>query len=539
MSYMALYRQFRPTQFKDMYGQEHITTTLKNQIINNRIGHAYLFSGGRGTGKTSSAKILARAINCLNPSNGEPCNECDVCKGIMSGGITDVVEMDAASNNGVDDIRQIREEVAFLPTTCKYRVYIIDEVHMLSTGAFNALLKTLEEPPTHVIFILATTEPQKLPLTILSRCQKFDFKRIPVEEIKKCLEDISNKINLKIQPEALDMIAVLADGALRDAISILERCILDGGEEVNIQKIRDLVGIPDNIYIYNLVKNILEYNVIGALEALNNAINTGKDLNVFIWQAIKYVKDILVYKKTSKLELYIEEEKNQIEDLSKVCDEERLINIILTLSETQNNIKKAQMKNIILEADIIKLCQITKSQNIEELANKVEQLERRLQNQVIVTSDSITKATVESDKTKNSNTSINSREVKPQRKEAINCNQGEYLACWNEIVRDLKDNGKVMLYTNLLNTKAKQLSDLVLGIEFQEGLTSFGKTVITKPENEQALKKAIFSAIGKEMHVKCIEANNSQKVNQKNGLEVLANDMNMPINIIEEEESDL
>lgn len=533
MSYMALYRQFRPTQFKDMYGQEHITTTLKNQILNNRIGHAYLFSGGRGTGKTSSAKILARAINCLNPIDGEPCNECDVCKGIISGSVTDVVEMDAASNNGVDDIRQIREEVAFLPTVCKYRVYIIDEVHMLSTGAFNALLKTLEEPPAHVIFILATTEPQKLPLTILSRCQKFDFKRIPVEDIKECLKSIASKINLKIQQEALDMIAVLADGALRDAISILERCILDGQEEVNIQKIRDLVGIPDGIYIYNLVKSILEYNVIDALQALNDAINTGKDINAFIWQTIKYVKDILVYKKTNKLELYMEEEKAQIESLSKLCEEERLINIILTLSETQNNIKKAQMKNIILEADIIRLCQVKKAQDIEQLASKVEELEKRMQSQnspmSFINKKEDTKPVKSSTQKKVNN--INSPSPKVG---SISTSTGEYLNCWNEIVSDLKDNGKIMLYTNLLNTKAKQLSDLVLGIEFQKDLTSFGKTVITKPENEQALKQAIFKAIGKEMHVKCIESLAEDNAESKNGLEILANDVDMPINIIEE-----
>ena len=239
MAYMALYRKFRPLKFSEVVGQEHIEATLKNQVLNNRVGHAYLFSGGRGSGKTSTAKILARAINCLNPQDGEPCNECEICKAAISGNLVDITEMDAASNNGVDNIREIREEVEFIPTSAKYRVYIIDEVHMLSTGAFNALLKTLEEPPAHVIFILATTEPQKLPATILSRCQRFDFKRISAEDITKRLKYICESINIQIEDNALKIISDLADGAMRDAISILDRCVSDGEEVITEKKDTD------------------------------------------------------------------------------------------------------------------------------------------------------------------------------------------------------------------------------------------------------------------------------------------------------------
>lgn len=242
MSYTALYRKFRPLKFSEMVGQEHITNTLQNQLMQERVGHAYLFSGGRGTGKTSVAKILARAVNCLDPKDGEPCNVCDMCKGILTGAVTDVVEMDAASNNSVDDIRVIRDEVNFLPTVAKYRVYIIDEVHMLSGGAFNALLKTLEEPPKHVKFLLATTEPQKLPATILSRCQRFDFKRISEEDVIKRLEVICKESGIKVSPEALRMIAVLSEGALRDAISILERCIQENSNnQIEQNTVRELV----------------------------------------------------------------------------------------------------------------------------------------------------------------------------------------------------------------------------------------------------------------------------------------------------------
>ncbi len=250
MAYTALYRDFRPLKFSDMVGQEHITRTLKNQIIAGRVGHAYLFNGGRGTGKTTSAKILARAVNCLNPVQGEPCNECEICKEILEGSLTDIVEMDAASNNGVDDIRQIRDEVNFLPTKAKYRVYIIDEVHMLSLGAFNALLKTLEEPPAHVKFILATTEPQKLPTTILSRCQRFDFKRIPEEDIIKRLKIICKEANINVTEDALKIMAVLSEGHMRDAISILERCSQESTENITVNEVKELVGLPSIEQVY-------------------------------------------------------------------------------------------------------------------------------------------------------------------------------------------------------------------------------------------------------------------------------------------------
>ena len=227
MAYTALYRKFRPLKFSDMVGQEAITKTLRNQITSGRVGHAYLLNGTRGTGKTTTAKILARAVNCLNPQDGEPCNECEICKAALSGSLTDIVEMDAASNNSVDDIRAIRDEVNFLPTLAKYRVYIIDEVHMLSTGAFNALLKTLEEPPAHVKFILATTEPQKLPATILSRCQRFDFKKISLENIVKRLKIVCESSKIDADENALKIVASLSEGAMRDALSILERCLQD------------------------------------------------------------------------------------------------------------------------------------------------------------------------------------------------------------------------------------------------------------------------------------------------------------------------
>ena len=339
MAYTSLYRSFRPLNFRDMVGQEHITRTLKNQIISNRVGHAYLLNGGRGTGKTTTAKILARAVNCLNPQDGEPCNECEICKAALAGSLTDIVEMDAASNNSVEDIRNIRDEVNFLPTVAKYRVYIIDEVHMLSTGAFNALLKTLEEPPEHVKFILATTEPQKLPATILSRCQRFDFKKISNDNIIKRLKFVCAEEKIEITDEALKIIAVLAEGAMRDALSILERCMQEGNEKIDEDLVKELVGIPKLSYVYSIVKNILEYNVEGSLLNLNEIINQGKDINNFLWEMIKYVKDILLFKTSKNLEIYSEMELKQIEELANLAEKERLLSIIFDLSKLENDIK--------------------------------------------------------------------------------------------------------------------------------------------------------------------------------------------------------
>lgn len=356
MSYTALYRKFRPLKFADVVGQEHITKTLKNQIIAGRVGHAYLFNGGRGTGKTTAAKILARAVNCLNPQDGEPCNECEICKAALAGSLTDIVEMDAASNNSVEDIRSIREEVNFLPTVAKYRVYIIDEVHMLSTGAFNALLKTLEEPPEHVKFILATTEPQKLPATILSRCQRFDFKKISNENIIKRLEYVTKESNIEITTGALNLIATLSEGAMRDALSILERCIQDGDTNIDESRIKDLVGIPQLTYIHSIIKAVIERNVEDAIHALDAVLNEGKDLNNLLWEIIKYVKDILVYKVTKELNIYSEDELKDIKELSEKVTKERLLYMITDLSKLENDMKWSSQRSILFQVEIIKLC---------------------------------------------------------------------------------------------------------------------------------------------------------------------------------------
>ena len=282
MAYKAIYRKWRPLVFEDIVGQGHVTKTLKNQILNERISHAYLFCGTRGTGKTTAAKVFSRAVNCLNNKDGSPCNECAVCKGILDGSIMDVSEIDAASNNRVENVREILEDVNYVAAQTTYRVYIIDEVHMLSTGAFNALLKTLEEPPAHVIFILATTEAHKVPETILSRCQRFDFKRIRPADIILRMKEIAMGDNLEISDDALGLVAQLAEGSMRDGLSLLERCVSSCGTTISRDDVVSVLGISGNDINYNIIEAMVKSDSVGMLNLVSKLMEDGKDLNVFI-----------------------------------------------------------------------------------------------------------------------------------------------------------------------------------------------------------------------------------------------------------------
>ena len=543
MGYTALYRKFRPLTFSEMVGQEHITRTLRNQIMANRVGHAYLFNGGRGTGKTSAAKILARAINCLNPKDGEPCNECEICKGAISGSLTDIVEMDAASNNSVEDIRSIREEVNFLPTKAKYRVYIIDEVHMLSTGAFNALLKTLEEPPEHVKFILATTEPQKLPATILSRCQRFDFKKISNGDIIKRLEIVCKESNIEITKEALQIVATLSEGAMRDALSILERCIQDGENQIDEDKIKDLVGIPKMVYVHDIVEAIIRYDVDKALVTVNEVLEDGKDISNLLWEIIKYVKDILLYKATNHLELYSEEEKVKVKEISETVEKERLINLVYAFSELENEMKFSTQKNIIFQAGIIKLCSKLTINSVgnRDLEQRVDKIENYLRShsanvnnyrpQPVTTEVKMAYNTpANNTQTVKNNEKKTSSGPKKMETSTYSNKVEEY---WPQIVRDLKQNGKIVLYTNLMNTRAREINDMTVGIEFPNGLTSFGKTVLEKQENIKELTNLVSMASGKPMNIKYITNVGNVGETKEPNIKSIANDSDIPFHVIE------
>jgi len=538
MSYTALYRKFRPPVFSQIVGQEHITRTLRNQIMSGRVGHAYLFNGGRGTGKTSAAKVLARAVNCLNVHDGEPCNECEICKAAISGSLTDIVEMDAASNNSVEDIRSIRDEVNFLPTLAKYRVYIIDEVHMLSTGAFNALLKTLEEPPAHVKFILATTEPQKIPATILSRCQRFDFKKISDGDIAKRLEFVCKESNIEASKDALETIASLSEGAMRDALSILDRCLQDGTDKINVQKIKDLVGIPQIIYISSVVEKIINSDIEGAISAVDELLTDGKDLNNILWEMIKYVKDILVYKTSNQVKIYTEEEKKKIDELAKITTKEKLYDVIFGLSDLENELKWSTQKTILFQIGIMKLCKTKEANNLDEMNQRINEIENKLQKlhngsfihqNVQNVGKGISKQGGSVESTSKQNNVL-------QNKNIISGIPGKKIEDWPNMVNGFKQNGKVMLYSNLINTVAKEINDMTVGIEFPNGLTSFGKTVLEKPENMNELTKLISIQCGKEMRVKLIDKSNMEQfMSQEDKLvSDMTNAIDMPINIMEE-----
>ena len=538
MEYTALYRKFRPLTFSEIVGQEHIVKTLKNEIINDRIGHAYLFNGVRGTGKTSAAKILARAVNCLNPQNGEPCNECSVCKSALDGSLTDIVEMDAASNNSVDDVRAIRDEVNFLPTVAKYRVYIIDEVHMLSPGAFNALLKTLEEPPAHVKFILATTEPQKLPATILSRCQRFDFKKISDENIEKRLDYVCKQSNLDITKDAEKLIAQLSEGAMRDALSILERCTQEEGT-ITDELVKELVGIPKVESVNKIVKAILEKDTDTALTTIDEIVADGKDIVNFLWEMIKYVKDILVFKTNSKLEIYSKQETQAIKALAENTTKEKLINIIYELSNLQNDIKWSSQKLIMFQVAIIKLCNSNSTtggtpgtdntqneKEIEDLKYKISRLEKELK--LLQDAPRPTNTFIEDQRTKQQN----KIEFKPEIKKSNTIKLGNSVQNWPKIVDNLKQEGKITLYTNLLNSTANEINDMTVGIKFERGLTPFGKAILEKSENMSEIVKQVSLEMGKPMRVVLID-NNDEITAKADNFSNIGKDLDMPINIIE------
>lgn len=541
MGYTALYRKFRPTKFSEIVGQEHIKKTLKNQLISDRVGHAYLFNGGRGTGKTTTAKILARAVNCLNPVDGEPCNECEICKGALDGSLTDIIEMDAASNNSVEDVRSIREAVNFLPTKAKYRVYIIDEVHMLSTGAFNALLKTLEEPPEHVKFILATTEPQKLPATILSRCQRFDFKRISNEDIVKDLEYVCKESDIKITPKALELIAVLAEGGMRDALSILERCSQEGTDEIDENKVKDLVGIPKTVFINNIVESVVYEDVEKTLNNLEEVIEDGKDINNLVWEIIKYIKDILLYKSTGKTELYNDEEIQKIKNIAEKVSKLDLINLICELSEIENSMKLSTQKLIILQTGLIKLCnkQSVKNENAGNSQNTGnDDLERRVTKiENFLRAGNFAKASLSS----NGALTQENKDIKPTENASnVESNiaqvakpkyQGKTQDYWPKIVDDYKKSGKMFMYMNLKGTVAKEINDMTLEVEFPKGMNEVAKDFLARPDIKQNLRETIHLASGKEMQIKFVDTNDVKRASS-NEFEQFIENNNIPFNVI-------
>ena len=415
---------------------------------------------------------------------------------------------------------------------------------MLSTGAFNALLKTLEEPPEHVKFILATTEPQKLPATILSRCQRFDFKKISNQDIIKRLEIVCKESNIEITKEALNIIATLSEGAMRDALSILERCIQDGENTIDEDKIKDLVGIPKMVFVHEIVEAIIAYDVDTALITINKVLEDGKDISNFLWEIVKYVKDILLYKATKNVELYSEQEKQKLKEISEKVEKERLINLVYTLSELENEMKFSTQKTIIFQAGIIKLCSQLTSTDNSDLDKRVGKIENYLRNHTANTNyaqpqpiqpeakmaytmnTSNMQNTVKSERT----TNTNSKEEKQHKATSYSNKVEEY---WPQIVKDLRQNGKIVLYTNLMNTRAREINDMTVGIEFPNGLTSFGRTVLEKQENIKEISNLVSMASGKPMNIKYITNVGDIRKTEEENIKSIAKESDIPFQVID------
>ncbi len=451
--YQALYRKWRPLVFEDVVGQDHVSETLKNSIKTGRIAHAYLFCGTRGTGKTSSAKIFSRAVNCTNSHDGNPCNECDTCRGILDGSILDVYEMDAASNSGIDNIREIREEVNYSPTSCKYKVYIVDEAHMLTTEAFNALLKTLEEPPAHVIFILATTEPHKIPATIHSRCQRFDFRRIGIDDIERRLNKIVKAEEIAITPDALEFVAELADGSMRDGLSILDQCIAFSRDCLRYDDVVDIVGTADRRVLFSTSDSIAEYDSKSALNIIDEFLKKGKEAPNFIEELIAHFRALMICKSTDspgeileKTEEAIAKYKEQAEKFSI----DRLIYSISILGEFLLMTKKMSAPNVVVEMAMVKLCTPESGQDATELAMRVDKLEKELES--IKTNGVAVKKTPTKAKTHQHIAENIPAESAPHIDDAANWTK------WREALNTIKQESK-KLYTFLFNATALYFGD--------------------------------------------------------------------------------
>lgn len=380
MSYLALYRKYRSKTFDEIVGQQHITTSLINQIKNNEISHAYLFTGTRGTGKTSIAKIFARAINCLHPVNGSPCGKCEVCQSMQGGGNVDILEIDAASNNRVDEIRDLREKVKYPPVSCKYKVYIIDEVHMLTDSAFNALLKTLEEPPEYVVFILATTEVHKLPATILSRCMRFDFKLLTQEELEKHIQYVFKDSGIAYEKEAVSMIARLGAGSVRDALSIADMCVAYSNKNVTYASVEEAIGLTGRKVLSTITASILKGDEGEVLKNINSIVSAGKNITQLQKDMVEYIRDVLVVKTCKDYNSILKLPEIETNDLLKVAElgsKEKLLEMLTRLSGLENEFRYTQNPRTLIEITLTSLCHFEMTE-LNEIKTKLRVLESKI-----------------------------------------------------------------------------------------------------------------------------------------------------------------
>lgn len=505
MSYQALYRKYRPTDFSSVKGQEHIVTTLKNQIQADRIGHAYLFCGTRGTGKTTVAKIFAKAVNCENPGPDGPCGECAMCQAIASKQSMNVVEIDAASNNRVDDIRQVIDEVQYSPAEGKYKVYIIDEVHMLSVSAFNALLKTLEEPPSYLIFILATTEAHKIPLTILSRCQRYDFKRISVETIVERLQELLDQEGVEAEERALTYIARQADGALRDGLSLLEQCIsFYFGQKLTYENVLKVLGAVDHSVYQETMEALIENRAQMLIEVISRVVEQGKDLLQFVSEFIWYLRNLLVVKTAEDPGHLVDVSAENLEEMKRVaeCVEmEMLFRYIRILSELVNEMKYSSNKRVLLEIAFIRLCRPQMENDYDSLINRLHNLEQLNENlQDALENGQFSVAAQSSDSP--AAVPVKKKEIRP---EAVPEDVRAVVGNWKQILRQLNPVTRNMLVDVVLSVS--DAGALVMAFS-QETPAEYFK----KEENQEELTEAAGQLTGKEISLDVRYVENRQEI---------------------------
>ncbi|NFA42768.1 DNA polymerase III subunit gamma/tau [Clostridium botulinum] len=510
MGYTALYREWRPKTFNDVVGQEHITTTLKNEILNDRIAHAYLFCGTRGTGKTSTAKVMAKALNCFNLQDGEPCNECEMCKKINEGLSMDVTELDAASNNGIDRIRDIIDDTKYPPQEGKYKIYILDEVHMLSGGAVNAFLKTLEEPPSNVIFILATTDPQKLPITILSRCQRFDFKRINQKEIANRLRKITEAQNVNVDDKSLDLIARVADGAMRDSLSILDQAIAMGDNNIKYDDLISILGLVTNEYLFDITNSIVDRNIEKAMVIIDKLVFSGKDIHLFIKDLIGHFRNLLMVKVSNTPEEILDMSLENIELIKEQGTKIRIEEImrgIRILQEGEANSKVSKQSRLYLELSIIKMCKIEYDTSSEVMLARINKLEENIKSGKIqlVSNNQIHENIASNDKSSSNKVKAQEKQIKKEPsvvKDEANVNVNSSLTidnikrAWSEILEAFKAKRAMVVYASIVTARPYKFENGVATMLY-EASYAFNKERLEKLEYKKLVNE-VFSEVLKD-----------------------------------------
>jgi DNA polymerase-3 subunit gamma/tau len=507
MAYTALYREWRPKTFADVVGQEHITITLKNQVRNSRIAHAYLFCGTRGTGKTSTAKIFSKAVNCLNPQDGEPCNTCEMCQKINNGLSIDVIEMDAASKRKLEDIKDVIENVKYPPQEGKYKVYIMDEVHMLTQEAVNAFLKTLEEPPANVIFILATTDPQKLPITILSRCQKFDFRRIKSSSVFDRLTNIAKEQGVFAEDKSLNLIARMCDGAMRDALSILDQAISMGEGKVEYNGIVTMLGLVSNENLIKLTESIIEKNVESSMRIIDDIVFSGKDIYTFVRDMITHMRNLLMVKVSQNPEEILDMSEENIDLIKAQAQEIRIEEImrnIRILQDAEEQSKWTKQSRIYLELAVIKMCKIEYDTSKEVILSRLNRLEEALkEGEIKVSCERVVSkvASMESKQKaygKTNKEAVMKESIQPIKDENIysKISLDTVKKSWRDILEAFKGRRQMVLYTALLTGEVAKCEMGIITVQYKKDY-AFNKQRLEKEENKRVVED-IFSSVLKE-----------------------------------------